>query len=169
MGSNMFCFKACDHTKPNDARYCEHIYDRIGCQYNAPNNAQNGTFEACEGDNQDFPGVYTQNGQVLTYTQPPESLGEIGALPYTARVPPSSNCVQQTSSAIYTGLPKVGAAASSASASASASISGSGTTRQTAGTATKTAGGPTNTNSGERIAAGLGYMMFGLVISVMLI
>jgi hypothetical protein len=163
MGSNTFCFKACDHTKSNDAHYCEHVFDRIGCAYNAPNNAQNGTFESCEGDNQDFPGVYTQNGQVFTYTQPPEALGAIGALPYTARVPASSNCVQMTSSAIYTGLPKVGAAASSVSVTGSGSSS-----KQTAGSATQTGGGPTSTNSGERRTAGLG-LVFGVAISVTLL
>ncbi|KXN92593.1 Pre-mRNA-splicing factor brr2, partial [Leucoagaricus sp. SymC.cos] len=60
MGSIAFCLKACDPSKPNDARYCEHELDRIGCAYNAPNNAQ-------KGDNQDFSDVYTLNGQVLTY------------------------------------------------------------------------------------------------------
>jgi len=105
MGGNAFCFKACDPSKPNAADYCQHIYDRIGCAFNAPNNAKNGTFESCEGENQDFPGVYTQSGQVMTYTQPPESLGPITTMPYTPRVPASSNCVTYTSSAIYTGLP----------------------------------------------------------------
>ena len=105
MGGNAFCFKACDPSKSNAADYCQHIYDRIGCAFNAPNNAKNGTFESCEGENQDFPGVYTQNGQTMTYTQPPESLGPITTMPYTPRVPASSNCVTYTSSVIYTGLP----------------------------------------------------------------
>jgi len=47
---------------------------------------QNGTFESCEGENQDFPGVYTQNSQTMTYTQPPESLGPITTMPYTVEV-----------------------------------------------------------------------------------
>ncbi|PAV16321.1 macrofage activating glyco [Pyrrhoderma noxium] len=59
MGSNSFCFKICDPSGPNAAHYCEHVYDRIGCAYNAPHNAPNNTFQACKGDNQDFPGVYT--------------------------------------------------------------------------------------------------------------
>ncbi|KAJ3566071.1 hypothetical protein NP233_g7234 [Leucocoprinus birnbaumii] len=124
MGGNFFCFKACDPSRPNAAQYCQHIYDRIGCAYNAPNNAQNGTFETCEGENQDFPGVYTENGAVMTYTQPPESLGAITTMPYTARIPASSNCVTHTSSVLYTGLPTptidvVAASASGASASGS--------------------------------------------------
>ncbi|KAG5220324.1 macrophage activating glycoprotein [Salix suchowensis] len=77
MGGNAFCLKVCDPSRPNAASYCQHRYDRIGCAYNAPNNAKEGVFESCEGENQDFPGVYTQDGRVLTYTQPPEALGTI--------------------------------------------------------------------------------------------
>ncbi|KAJ3482670.1 hypothetical protein NLJ89_g12124 [Agrocybe chaxingu] len=65
MGSNTFCFKVCDPAGPSAADYCEHIFDRIGCAYNAPNNARNGTFESCDGESQDFPGIYTSNGQQL--------------------------------------------------------------------------------------------------------
>ncbi|KAJ7839608.1 hypothetical protein B0H14DRAFT_3086953 [Mycena olivaceomarginata] len=121
MGGSQFCFKACDPSKSNAANYCQHIYDRIGCAYNAPNNAQNGTFESCLGENQDFPGVYTTDGQVMTYKQPPESLGPISTLPYTARVPASSSCTQYTSSLLFSAL---GTATSSASATATDSGSG---------------------------------------------
>lgn len=105
MGGNAFCFKVCDPKGPHAADYCQHIYDRIGCAYNAPNQAQNGTFEACEGENQDFPGVYTTNGAVVTYTQPPESLGPITSIPFTARIPASSNCVTHASSELFASLP----------------------------------------------------------------
>lgn len=164
MGGNAFCLKACDPSKPNDARYCEHKLDRIGCAYNAPNNAQNGTFESCEGENQDFPGVYTVNGAVITYTQPPEALGPITTMPYTARVPASSNCVQHTSSAIYTGLPKVAAADG-----ASGSAAGGATSRPT-GSATGTAAGASNTSSsGDRVTVGMGVIaVMGSVISLLL-
>jgi hypothetical protein len=101
MGGNQFCFKICDPAGPNAANFCQHIYDRIGCMYNAPNAVQNGTFTSCEGDNQDFPGVYTQDGQVMTFTQPPESLGAIQTMPYTARVPASSNCVTYSSAQLF--------------------------------------------------------------------
>ncbi|EKM79043.1 hypothetical protein AGABI1DRAFT_114547, partial [Agaricus bisporus var. burnettii JB137-S8] len=163
MGSNSFCFKACDPSKSDDARYCEHRFDRIGCAFNAPNNAQNGTFESCEGDNQDFPGVYTENGAVMTYAQPPESLGPITQIPYVARVPPSSNCVQYTSSAIYTALPRVGPETSSTLAS---TTSGSGSTRPTAGSATQTADGASATNAGSRVVvAGCEMVMAGLIVT----
>ena len=121
MGSNSFCLKACDPSGANAAEYCQHIYDRIGCAYNAPNNAQDLVFESCDADNADFPGVYTDtSGAVVTYTQPAESLGAITTMPYTATVPASSNCVTYTSSALFTDL-----AAVTASASGSAATSGS--------------------------------------------
>lgn len=59
MGSNVFCIKACDPAGADAAHYCEHVYDRIGCQYNAPAAYVDSVFESCEGENQDFPGVYT--------------------------------------------------------------------------------------------------------------
>ncbi|KAI8980013.1 hypothetical protein BD414DRAFT_465167 [Trametes punicea] len=122
IGGNQFCFKACDPAGPNAAELCQHLFDRIGIAYNCPNQAQNGTFERCEGENQDPAGVYTSNGQVMTYTQPPESLGPITSLPYQPRVPASSNCVQFASSALFTDL------VSSVSATATASGSGAGAT-----------------------------------------
>ncbi|KAJ7057868.1 manno protein [Mycena amicta] len=131
MGGGAFCFKACDPAGPNAAKFCQHIYDRIGCEYNAPNNAQTGIFESCLGDNQDFPGVYTLNdtsGTVTTYSQvlrqlvafirfryfwqPPESLGVITSMPYTAKVPASSSCTSFGSDAVYTALASVSSAAS---------------------------------------------------------
>ena len=137
MGGNAFCLKACDPAGANAAHFCEHIYDRIGCAYNSPNNAQNGTFESCQGDNQDFPGIYTDaSGQVQTYTQPPESLGAISTMPYQPKVPASSNCVTYTSSAIYSALPT----ASSLPASSGSSV-------RSTGTRTSTGTGPSNTGS----------------------
>ncbi|KAJ8073560.1 hypothetical protein PM082_011838 [Marasmius tenuissimus] len=118
MGAGFFCLKACDPAGANDRKFCEHVFDRIGCKYNAPNNAQNGTFESCSGENQDFPGVYTQNGQVMTYTQPPEELGAITAMPYEPRIPASSDCQKFESATLY-------AALGSASATPTGSASGS--------------------------------------------
>lgn len=133
MGSNTFCLKACDPNGPNARHYCEHIYDRIGCAFNAPNNARNGTFESCDSENQDFPGVYTgADGAVTTYTQPPESLGPITSMPYTARVPASSNCTPLESASIYTGLPAPTGVTTRAAPSATGS-SGSSTSRTGSG------------------------------------
>jgi hypothetical protein len=102
MGGGLFCFKVCDPAGANAANFCQHIYDRIGCLYNAPNTAQNGTFTSCDGNDQDYPGIYTDSaGVVQTYTQPPESLGAISTMPYQPKVPSSSNCVTFSSEALY--------------------------------------------------------------------
>ena len=118
MGSNSFCFKACDPAGPNAAQLCQHIYDRIGVLYNCPNQAQDGVFESCEGENQDPPGIYTQNGQVMTYQQPPESLGPISSMPYDPKIPASSNCVKFASTALFTDLAAATGAASGSGSSA---------------------------------------------------
>ncbi|KAF8608880.1 hypothetical protein BDV93DRAFT_433086 [Ceratobasidium sp. AG-I] len=105
MGANEFCLKACDPTGADDDKFCEHILDRIGCAYNAPAAYVDGAFESCQGDNQDFPGIYTSNGQVMTYKQPAESLGAITTMPYDPKIPASSNCVTFQSAALYGGAP----------------------------------------------------------------
>ena len=153
MGGNSFCFKVCDPADSNAANYCQHIYDRIGCAYNAPNRAQDGVFEVCEGENQDFPGVYTSGGQTLTYTQPPESLGPITSIPFTARIPASSNCVTYQSSALYTALPTLAAVSGSASASGSGAAATSGISRSVSGSASRSAGTTSPTNSASSAAA----------------
>ncbi|KAF9461677.1 hypothetical protein BDZ94DRAFT_1195960 [Collybia nuda] len=175
MGGNAFCLKACDPAGPNAAHFCEHRLDRIGCQFNAPNNAQNGTFEACEGDNQDYPGVYTVDGQVMTYTQPPEDQGAIATMPYTARIPSSSNCVAHTSEVLYKALAAVTAPGDSSSAPAaptgtgkpSGSSGGAGTTK---GSSTGTAGaaGASQTgNDAETLVVGGMMGALGVVFSML--
>jgi hypothetical protein len=150
MGGNLFCFKICDPAGPNAADYCQHIYDRIGCAYNAPNNAQNGTFQSCEGANQDFPGVYTDSaGKVQTYTQPPESLGAISTLPYTPKVPASSNCVTYTSSSIYAALPTASGAKPSSSGHSSSSVHTSSTKTGTTGPSNTGTSSNSNGTSGS--------------------
>jgi len=101
MGGNRFCMKLCKGE--NAEHYCEHIYDRIGIDYNCPNDpVVEGVFESCEGESQDYPGTYVEAGATRTYTQP---AGPITAIPYTARIPSSSNCRTFASTAIFTGLP----------------------------------------------------------------
>jgi hypothetical protein len=102
MGGNVFCFKICDPTNPDAAKFCDHIYDRIGCEYNAPAAYVDGVFESCKGENQDFPGHYTDaSGAAQVYQQPPESLGAITSIPYVARIPASSECVQYKSADLF--------------------------------------------------------------------
>ena len=162
MGGNAFCLKACDPAGPNAAHYCEHIYDRIGCAYNVPNNAQKGTFESCKGENQDFPGVYTDAaGAVQTYTQPPESLGPIPQLTWTARVPASSDCTPLESASIFTGLPKATAAPASASGSGMSSIRPTGSAHASGSHSGSGSSGPkptsgSSTDAGSASRASLG-------------
>jgi len=140
MGGNGFCLKVCDPAGQNQQALCQNIYDRLGCAYNAPNNAQKGVFEVCEGDDMSPVGVYTTNGATSTYFQPPESLGPITTVPYTATPAPSSNCVTYTSAALYSSQPSPTGGASGASgsgAAASSTKSGSGASpSQTGGAST---------------------------------
>ncbi|KAF5327295.1 hypothetical protein D9619_003916 [Psilocybe cf. subviscida] len=161
MGNDIFCFKACDPAGPNAKHFCEHKFDRIGCRFNAPNTAQNGTFEACLGDNQDFPGTWTApDGKVMTYTQPPESLGAIMTEPYPVRIPRSSSCTQFESASVYTGLPTPGGAAPSTQPSGSASSgavsSGSASTTTGSASSSPTAGASSTNGSSPPAATGNG-------------
>lgn len=135
MGGNIFCFKVCNPAGPNAAEFCQHIYDRIGCAYNAPNAAPNNTFLGCDGDNQDYAGVYTDaGGAVQTYKQPAESLGPITSIPYQPRVPASSNCVTYTSADLFAPT------GTSSGISESPSSTGSSNPSQTSSGNTGTAG-----------------------------
>ena len=169
MGGNFFCFKACDPAGPNAAHFCEHIYDRIGCAYNAPNNAQNGTFESCLGDDQDYPGIYTDaSGATQTYTQPPESLGPIPQLTWTARLPSSSSCVQHQSTDLYAALASVtpsetGLAGPPPTNLPKPSTSGSKTGTKSGSGATATS---TSNDAMVNVASGL-VGLVGVVFSVM--
>jgi hypothetical protein len=108
MGGGQFCLKACDPSRPNAANYCQHIYDLIGCAYNAPASYADGVFDSCLGDSQDFPGVYTgANGVVSTYSQPPESLGPISTMPYQPKIPATSSCTNYSSAALYAGAVRI--------------------------------------------------------------
>lgn len=82
---------------------------RIGCRYNAPAdyNNINGTFSSCESDNQLYPGVYIEDGQTRTYSQPPESLGAITTLPYEPMIPSSSMCTTYESASLYSAISNV--------------------------------------------------------------
>ena len=148
MGGGAFCIKVCDPNGPahNAAGFCQHTLDRIGCAYNAPNQAQNNVFEVCEGDNQDVPGIYTENGQTMSYAQPPEDQGAISTMPYTARIPASSNCVTYTSSELY-------AAVATAFPSASGAASGA-TAKSSVASSTKSGSGPYATQTGGSAAMG---------------
>jgi hypothetical protein len=166
MGGNAFCIKACDPAGKNAASLCQHIYDRIGCAYNAPNSAQKGTFESCQGEDQDPPGVYTSNGQVMTYTQPPESLGAINSIPYTARIPASSNCVTYESAELFAAM----GSASSGMSGASVTPAPTGRVGASVGAGTKTAGATSTASSGSFRVGGSSSLvsLVGLALVVVL-
>ncbi|KAF9068330.1 hypothetical protein BDP27DRAFT_1163691, partial [Rhodocollybia butyracea] len=133
IGGNTFCAKACDDTQPNAEALCQHIYDRIGCAYNAPNNAKNGTFEYCQGADMTPVGVYVVNGVTSTWTQPAETVSITG-VPYTPTPAASSNCVTIASASLYTDLASVTASGVAATATSGSKPSGSS---GSAGSATK--------------------------------
>ena len=152
--------KICDSKGSNPIGYCQHTLDRIGYQYNMPNNAKDGVFEVCDSDAMDIPGVYTLNGQTLSYAQPPESLGPNTTIPYTARIPASSNCVTYQSSALYTDL--LAAPTGAAKANGTASGSGTGTRAGSASVASSTSG----SNSAGILTISLFSSILGVAFSI---
>ncbi|KAI0073154.1 hypothetical protein K474DRAFT_1666946 [Panus rudis PR-1116 ss-1] len=155
MGSNQFCIKVCDPADPNAPNLCQHIFDRIGVQYNCPTVTQNNTFVSCEGDNQLPPGVYVENGQTMTYTQPPESLGAISTIPYTPFTPSSSNCRTFASSELFASLPTPSGASAAPTASVTGSAGASGSGKPgTSATRSGSSSSPSSTGGAESNGAG---------------
>lgn len=156
MGGDAFCMKICDPAGQNQQALCQNIYDRLGCEYNAPNNAQKGVFEVCEGDDMSPVGVYTTNGATSTYYQPPESLGPITTVPYTPTPAPSSNCVTYASTALYTSQPAPTGAATSAGASGA----------KTTASGTGSAASPAKTGGAATMGVSLGAGLVGVVFAM---
>ncbi|PPQ86837.1 hypothetical protein CVT25_012557 [Psilocybe cyanescens] len=167
IGSNAFCLKVCDPRGADAPNYCEHIFDRIGCKYNAPNEARDKVFESCDGESQDFPGVFTgADGVTSTYTQPPESLGPITTVTYEPRIPKSSNCVVFESKSIFTGLPTPSpSAASSTSTSSSSQANGSSnaSSRSSASASNSAAASTASDTSGAAQLIGSSFAIVGAV------
>ncbi|KIM22833.1 hypothetical protein M408DRAFT_332704 [Serendipita vermifera MAFF 305830] len=164
MGGGTFCLKACDPSGAHAADYCQHVFDRIGCQYNAPAAYVDGTFLSCLGDNQDFPGVYTDaTGATITYQQPAESLGAITTIPYSARIPASSSCTTYESASLFANAPEATVSRSSSSGSITRSTTrtgaGGGINTGTA-TGTRSASTSTSTNAASsRAVASVGALV----------
>jgi len=166
MGGGTFCLKACDPAGAHAADYCQHVFDRIGCQYNAPAAYVDGTFLSCLGDNQDFPGIYTDaSGATITYQQPAESLGAISTIPYTARIPASSSCTTYESASLFANAPTASVVPTS-SATGSASTTRA-TTRVQSSTVTGTRSGATSGNS-TNAASPRSVASFGAFVGVAL-
>jgi len=159
IGGNTFCAKACDDTQPNAEALCQHIYDRIGCAYNAPNNAKNGTFESCQGADMSPVGQYVVNGVTSTWTPPAETV-TITGVPYTPTPAASSNCVTYTSASLYTDLASVGITGSAASATA--------TGKNGAASGTQSGAGSSATGSSNSAGPAMGISVVSGFVGVLL-
>jgi len=115
MGSNIFCFKACNPAVAGSAAYCLNIYDTEGCGYNAPAAYAPGVFETCDSDNQTPPGTIAPGGVVP--------------------LPATSNCVTAQSTALYTALTvSTSSTSTSAAATTTPATSSSSTAKPSSGT-----------------------------------
>jgi hypothetical protein len=146
MGGSAFCITICDPatSSDNQTAYCQNIYDRMGCSYNMPNKAQNGTFEVCEADLKIPAGLYVTGGVTMTYSQPASASVDP---PYTPVVPSSSNCVTYNSAVLYSAIASVTPTGQSSAASAT------GTVKSSTGTGSSGAASPTQ--SGGAVALGV--------------
>ena len=164
--------KVCDPKDPNAASYCYNRLDRVGVSYVCPNAAQEGVFEMCDGENMDFVGVYTSASQTITYSQPPESDGPITTMPYTARIPASSNCVTFQSTDLFAALPTASANSTSSSASASATAgasknaAGASASRTGASSSASATGASNQTNGVASVRASAFATLAGVVFAM---
>ncbi|KAJ7240624.1 hypothetical protein B0H12DRAFT_51570 [Mycena haematopus] len=153
VGSGIFCLKACFNsiTSPD---YCQNSYDLVGCEFNMPNNLQNGTFLNCEGDLQTPVGTYVSAGQTLTWSMPDPLTTDP---PYTPVTPSSSQCTTFSSQQLFANL---GGGSGSTSGSGSGSGSGptstgSGASRSGASGSGSGASSSATGKSGARVSANL--------------
>jgi len=161
VGSGVFCIKLCDPTvtAPN---YCENRLDLLGCSYNMPASYVDGQFTSCQGDLQDVVGVYTINGTTATWSQP-SSLPATSTLPWTPRIPASSNCVTYSSAQLF---PAATAISSAASGLPTASGASQGVP---SGSRTGTAAGSASTNgaAGRMVVSSGLFALLGFVVMLM--
>jgi len=160
IGSGVFCIKLCDPTVTSPD-YCQNTIDLLGCSYNMPASYVDGEFTSCEGDLQDVVGVYTSNGQTLTWSQP-ASLDPTTTLPWQPRIPASSNCQTFSSAQLYgsnTASPSV-----TGSTGGTAGPAATGSNKSASGTGT--AAGSSSTNGAGRlvVSSGLFALLGALVI-----
>lgn len=159
MGSDMFCFKACNPSlsPAEQLSYCNNIFDEIGCQYNAPAAYAPGVFETCLSDNQIPVGIYTNAaGVTTTYVQP----SVVVTMPYTASIPASSSCTTYASTQLWSNQPSGTASSSSVSATGSTSII---TTTKASTTTTSTS---TSTGTAKSAAIGVADLKLGGIVTI---
>ncbi|KAJ7032732.1 hypothetical protein C8F04DRAFT_1184693 [Mycena alexandri] len=150
IGNGGFCGKICDQTGSNPGGLCNNVYDRLGCEYNAPANVAAGTFESCKGDDMIPVGTYIVNGVTSVYHQPASETDDLGVIPYTATPAPSSSCTPFASAAIFTDGASVTPAAGNPGVTGGA-VSGSGAAPTGSATSGKpAASGATGASGGAK-------------------
>ena len=115
------------------------------------------------------------HSSVSTYTQPPESLGAISTLPYTPRIPASSDCQTFASTDLYAAAASVApnpnqpntTTAASTSAGAKASPSSQAGASRT-GTGSGTAATSTQASGAQKHVARTPLGLFGAAVGVAL-
>ncbi|KAG8969308.1 hypothetical protein FRC03_003409 [Tulasnella sp. 419] len=91
MSSTEFCIRGCKDGK--DARkFCQHIYDIVGCGFNMPGNYTEGVFESCKGDSTYFPGLYSVSAADGSWSTSTFRQGQ-AKTPDPHPAAPSSECV----------------------------------------------------------------------------
>lgn len=156
VGGNYFCLKLCD-PKVTSPDYCQNIFDLLGCSYNMPSAVVNGTFTECDSDLQDEVATYTSDGKTYTWSQP-STLPATSTLPWTPRVPASSNCVTYKSEDLYSTASGSSSATTTPGSGKSTKASSSGAAKATGSVAASgsASSGATGLN-GREVAVGLGW------------
>ncbi|KZT33858.1 hypothetical protein SISSUDRAFT_992597 [Sistotremastrum suecicum HHB10207 ss-3] len=180
IGGGIFCLKMCNPSDPNAAELCQHVYDEIGCNWNAlaDYGSINGTFSVCDSDDMTPPGVFTApNGQLTTWFQPLN--GPITTIPYTTTIPSSSNCVTYQSTDLYaaaasafpttTSGSSTATTTSGASSSTGTAKSGSSSSGATSRTGSSTSSQPTNTSSSGALSINSAPLAVGALTGLALI
>jgi len=134
VGADQFCIRACK-PGPNAVRYCEHIYDVLGCAWNMPADYSPGAFENCQADSGEPMGVY--GSSTFFQGQP--------ATPPPHPVPSSSSCT--TFSSIGNGYVISGTSILSAPTSSVTTTSMSGSSTSGGASATSSVPGSTSTSA----------------------
>jgi hypothetical protein len=147
IGNGMFCLKLCNPSYKEGPELCNHIYDEIGCEYNAVADYANinGTFQVCDSDDMTPPGVYVTDGVTMTWFQPTD--GEAIIPPYTPNTPSSSNCHTFSSEQLYGSTPLTTGVTTTASSSTSTSA-GYSISSATPRSSSASAASPTKTSAG---------------------
>jgi len=114
VGSDQFCFKACDNTITSPD-YCNNIFDTQGCDFNMPASYKPNEFSVCLGDNQVPPG----GAPVIPATSSCTTYSSTDLYPNTATTSATGSV---SGSATGSGVTATSTKASSASSDASPAI-----------------------------------------------